>query len=85
MRIINNNFSLTEDYKPWGGARERVSRMTYAELTSIEEMLQDVLQDEPMEITELNDFFWFEENTWLDWIDTTEDEFYARPINYNKF
>ena len=79
MRIIDNNYSLTRDYKPWGGAEAVVGRMTYEELTSIEKML-DEINEEPIEITKLNDFFWFDDEIWLEWLNTTEDEFYARPI-----
>ena len=58
--------SLTE-FEFWSGARDTVKYLTEDELDAIEEMLEELYPD-GMDETELNDLFWFEEDTIAEWL-----------------
>lgn len=75
MRIRINRY-LVEVYKPWGGAKAVWERMSDEELEKIEERLDEW---DTWDETGINDFFWFNDETWLDIIGETEENFYNRP------
>ena len=59
------------DFDFWCGAKDTVKYLTDDEIETIFSMLEDSGDDEMSE-TELNDFFWFEDDTiaeWLGWPD----------------
>lgn len=59
------------DFDFWSGARDTVKYLTTEEVEQIFSMLEE-LYPEGMEETEVNDFFWFEDDTiaeWLGWSD----------------
>lgn len=51
----------------WSGARSRAEAMTSEELDTIQERLEEEYP-EGMTETELNDFIWFEGDTWAVWL-----------------
>ena len=51
----------------WSGAKDTVKYLTEDELDTIEKMLEE-LYPEGMDETELNDFFWFEDDTIAEWL-----------------
>ncbi len=51
----------------WSGARDTVKYLTESELNTIELTLEE-LYPEGMTDTELNDFFWFEDDTIAEWL-----------------
>ena len=51
----------------WNGARDTVKYLTEEELGTIESILEDTYPD-GMEDTEINDFFWFEDDTIAEWL-----------------
>jgi hypothetical protein len=51
----------------WSGAKDTVKHLTWEELDKIESMLEDIYPD-GMDETELNDFFWFEDDTIAEWL-----------------
>lgn len=51
----------------WSGAVDRVKYLTYEELDTIENILEDINPD-GMDETEINDLFWFEEDTIAEWL-----------------
>lgn len=55
------------DFEFWSGAKDRVKYLTDDELDQIEAILEDAYP-EGMEDAEINDFFWFEEDTIADWL-----------------
>lgn len=59
--ISLNNFEF------WSGAKDTVKYLTPEELDTIEDILEEV-QPEGMDETEVNDFFWFEEDTIAEWL-----------------
>jgi hypothetical protein len=65
--------SLT-DFDFWAGAYDTVKYLIEDEFDTIENILID-LYPEGMTETELNDFFWFEEDTIAEWLgyDSFED------------
>lgn len=71
--------SLT-DFSFWSGARSVVARLTDAELKQIEEMLEE--SNVALSETDINDFFWYDLSTIIDWLGTDEDEdsFFDRPV-----
>lgn len=51
----------------WSGAKDTVKYLTDEELDQIEAILEDAYPD-GMSETEINDFFWFEEDTIAEWL-----------------
>lgn len=62
--IIKTEHSLT-DFSFWSGAASRAEQLTAEQLNDIEEQLEAEYPD-GMEDTELNDFFWFGQETLAD-------------------
>lgn len=56
-----------KDFEFWSGARDRVKYLTDDQFDTIEAILEDAYPD-GMTDTEINDFFWFEEDTIADWL-----------------
>ena len=65
MKIYAETF-LTE-FKFWSGAKDTVKYLTDDELSQIEYILEDCYPD-GMDETEVNDFFWFEDDTIAEWL-----------------
>lgn len=61
------------NFEFWSGAVDRVKYLTYEELDQIETLLEDLYPD-GMDETEINDFFWFEEDTVADWLGYSDFE-----------
>lgn len=55
----------------WSGAKDRAEKLTDAEFEQIESMLEELYPD-GMSETEVNDLFWFEFETVLEWIGKEE-------------
>ena len=55
------------DFEFWSGAKDTVKYLTEDELNQIENILEDCFPD-GMDETEINDFFWFEEDTIAEWL-----------------
>ena len=51
----------------WSGAKDTAKYLTEDEMNTIEEMLEELYPD-GMSETELNDFFWFEDDTIAEWL-----------------
>lgn len=63
-----------DNYEPWAGAVSRYEEIYNAgKLYELESLLEDEYP-EGMSETDLNDFIWFEEDTWREWLDMEEDE-----------
>lgn len=57
----------------WSGAKDTVKYLTDDELDTIEEILEE-LNPEGMSDTEVNDFFWFEDDTIAEWLGYSDFE-----------
>jgi len=57
--------SLTS-FEFWSGAKDTVNYLTYDELNTIESILED--NETEMSETDINDFFWFEDDTIAEWL-----------------
>ncbi len=55
------------NFEFWSGAKDTVKYLTLEELDTIEAILEDAYP-EGMDETEINDFFWFEEDTIAEWL-----------------
>lgn len=55
------------NFEFWSGAKDTVKYLTDDELDTIESILEDAYPD-GMEDTEINDLFWFEDDTIADWL-----------------
>ena len=55
------------DFEFWAGAKDTVKYLTTCEVDDIIMMLEDCCPDGMTE-TELNDFFWFEDDTIAEWL-----------------
>lgn len=51
----------------WSGAADTVKYLTDDEMDTIETMLEDIYPD-GIDKTELNDFFWFDDDTIAEWL-----------------
>ena len=59
------------DFEFWSGAKDTVKYLSDSEVNTVLSILDDCYSD-GMSETELNDFFWFEDDTiaeWLGWSD----------------
>ena len=56
----------------WSGAKERTDHLTIEQLDRLDDLLPEVLGENPTD-TEINDLFWFEE------------DFIAEVLGYNSF
>lgn len=65
MKIYSEKSLRNFDF--WSGAKSTVAYLTDEELDTIESILDDCNPD-GMDETELNDFFWFEEDTIAEWL-----------------
>lgn len=65
MRIYTEQSLKNFDF--WSGAKDTVKYLTVEELDTIEEMLEE-LYPEGMDETEINDFFWFDDDTIAEWL-----------------
>lgn len=62
------------DYQPWSGAVDRYKEICNADK---DEQLFEILEElypDGMSMTDLNDFIWFDEDTWREWLDMDEEE-----------
>lgn len=58
----------------WSGAKDRAARLTFEQLDQVESILEDSWP-EGMTDTEINDLFWFDFDTFCEWLDIPgEDE-----------
>lgn len=55
------------DFEFWSGARDTVKYLTDDEVEQIFDELE-ILYPEGMDETEVNDFFWFDDDTIADWL-----------------
>ena len=55
------------EFEFWSGAKDRANYLTYDEIEKIFSMLEEIYPD-GMSETEVNDFFWFEEDTIAEWL-----------------
>lgn len=63
-----------DNYEPWAGAVSRYEEIYNAgKLYELESLLEDAYP-EGMSETDLNDFIWFEEDMWRDWLDMEEED-----------
>lgn len=66
MRIYKE-VSGARDFDFWSGAKDTVKYLTDEEIESVFSMLEDIAPD-GMDETDVNDFFWFEDDTIADWL-----------------
>lgn len=74
---VYREISLT-DFEFWGGAKSRVEKLTERELLTIEDFINDFESELDWSETMINDFFWFDEEIWLEWLGITEEEWEER-------
>ena len=55
------------NFEFWSGARDTVEYLTPGEIDMIESTLEELYPD-GMSETEVNDFFWFEDDTIAQWL-----------------
>lgn len=65
MKIYEEKSLRNFDF--WSGACDTVKYLTLEELDQIEEMLEEINPD-GMEDVEINDFFWFDDDTIAEWL-----------------
>lgn len=66
MKVIKEIYDA-RDFDFWSGAKNTVKYLTDDEVETIFNMLEDIYPD-GMDETEVNDFFWFEDETIADWL-----------------
>lgn len=63
---ITKEISLKE-FPFWGGAKNNAALLTDEEFALIEESLEEICPN-GMGETEVNDFFWFDSDTYAEWL-----------------
>lgn len=66
MKITKEVYSWN-DFDFWSGAEDTVKYLTCDEIETIFTQLEEIYPD-GMTDTELNDFFWFEDDTIAEWL-----------------
>ena len=61
------------DFQFWSGAKDFACKLTDEQLDQVEAILEDDYPD-GMSETEVNDLFWFEEDTIREWLDLPTEE-----------
>lgn len=81
MKIYREESLTNFDF--WSGARDAVKYLTDEELDMIESMLEEIEPMNGWSETEINDFFWFEDDTIAEWLgyNSFEDIMNERRIN----
>jgi len=71
--LIRTELKL-HSFEFWGGAEDRACELTDEQFDTIEEILSE-LYPHGIDETQLNDFFWFDEDIIAEWLgfDTFED------------
>lgn len=64
---ITKEVTSVFDFEFWSGAADTVKYLTAEEVETIIDLLEDCYPDGMTE-TELNDFFWFEDQTIAEWL-----------------
>ena len=68
-----------KDFEFWGGAAQFVAQLTEEELETVEEILEESESDgHYLTETELNDFFWFDQDVICEWLGITEEEVWEK-------
>ena len=69
-----------KDFHFWGGAAYNAAKLTPEELDSIEEQMEELIDQtsEPWSVTEVNDFFWFQFEDVCEWLGLDYEEVMAR-------
>jgi hypothetical protein len=71
---VSQELALT-NFTFWSGAKDH--SFTYSELNHLESVIEDVYPD-GCEETQINDLFWFEEESLCEWIGLDYDEYLER-------
>ena len=67
MNLKISSEQCLRNFEFWGGAKDRVKYLSDEQLDTIENMLEE-LYPEGMSETEVNDLFWFDEDTIAKWL-----------------
>lgn len=64
------------DFQFWAGAKGLAQKLLYEEFETIERELEDYLEqiDEIWDDTQINDFFWFEDDTIAEWLGYEDED-----------
>lgn len=73
---VSKELKLSQ-FEFWSGAKAFADQLTYKELDQLEHCIEELYPDGASE-TEINDLFWFEEETLCNWIGLDSDEVYER-------
>jgi hypothetical protein len=72
---ITKELNLT-DFNFWSGAKEH--NFTYNELKELEYIIEDLYFENLPSETDINDLFWFEEETLCEWLNTDYNKYLNR-------
>ena len=69
---VYKEVTCANDFDFWSGAKQTVAYLTDSEIATVFSEMEDIGGDDGWDETEVNDFFWFEDDTiagWLGWPD----------------
>ena len=75
---VTRELNLRE-FKFWSGAVAFADLLTYKELNQLEDYIEELYPDGATE-TDINDLFWFEDETICDWLGLNSEEVYNRDL-----
>ena len=64
------------NFEFWSGAKQH--EFTYNELKELEYILEDLYHEKPPTETDINDLFWFEEETLCEWLNLDYNQYLNR-------
>lgn len=66
MIVIKEDFDIRNDC--WSGAADRIDDLSEEQVDELEKGLEELFRGETPTETEVNDFIWFEDDTWAEWL-----------------
>jgi len=73
---ITKELDLTT-FEFWSGAKDFAKKLTYSELKELEFILNDLFSEGATE-TEINDLFWFDDESICEWLNLEIGDVYER-------
>ena len=83
MKVIEDLSYYELKDRFWSGAADRVKDLTEDQFETIIEILEEEYPD-GMDMTTLNDFFWFDDDTYADWLGFKDADALWRGDNLNR-
>lgn len=69
------------NFKFWSGGKDHAELLNSDQLDSVEELLEEMMPEDGWSDTAINDFFWFEFDTIVQWLGYKNEEYLEKDIS----